>query len=136
MFRIELQRIVELLQRAVGLVRIVIADAEVRAGVHVLGIDLERVFVPLDGIRIPLGVEVRIAELDACHRVLGIGPDDVLEGLHTGLVEHRRLACLSSSIGLFLDGRLRPQRWPASLLGPDDPADDDAEQHAGHGECD
>ena len=60
---IELQRRVELLQRAIGLSRVVVADAQIGARVRVRRIDLEALLVPLDGVRILLGVEVGVGEL-------------------------------------------------------------------------
>ena len=63
--RIELQRVLELRQRFVRLVRVVVADAEVGADVDVVGLELQRLGVPLDRVVVPLGVEIEVAELDA-----------------------------------------------------------------------
>ena len=71
----------ELLQRLIGLVRVVVTDAEVGAGIDVLRIELERLLVVLDRIVVALGVEVGVAKLHVRARVLGIVLDDRVERL-------------------------------------------------------
>ena len=43
MFRIDLQRILELLERLIGLIRVVVAHPEVGADVHILRVELPRI---------------------------------------------------------------------------------------------
>ena len=60
---IDRQRLLELLQRAVGLIGVVVGDPEVGADVDVLRIDLERRLIPAGGFVEALAVEVQVAEL-------------------------------------------------------------------------
>src|SRR5262249_44416304 len=60
--RVNLQRMRELLDRFVRLVDVVVADAQVRADVDVVRIQLERVAVPLDGVVVVLGIEVEVRQ--------------------------------------------------------------------------
>src|SRR5206468_1908047 len=48
--RIDRERSIELRQRAIRLVRVVIRNSEIRAGIHVLRVDLDRLFVPAHGL--------------------------------------------------------------------------------------
>ena len=97
---IDASAIVELRERLVGLVRVVVADAEVGADVDVLRAELERLVVPLDRLVVPLGVEVQVAELDARGRV-------------------RRLACRRRSSAPSRGSRPGRRRGPVE---PGDPA--------------
>ena len=53
--RVDLERVLELRQRAIGLVRVVVAHPEVGADIRVGGIELERRLVPLDRLIVLLG---------------------------------------------------------------------------------
>ena len=64
------QRMLELLDRAIRLVRVVVGDAEVGRHVGVGRLQLQRVLVPRDGVGVLLGVEVDVAQLDAGGDVL------------------------------------------------------------------
>ena len=90
MLRIDLQRLLELLDGEVGLVVVVVAHAEVGADVHVLRVERQRLAVPLDRVGVAAGVVVEISELRARDGVLGIAVDDRAKRLHLRLVEHRR----------------------------------------------
>ena len=126
------ERSIELRQRLVRLVHVVVGDAEVGAGVDVLRIDLQRRLVPLGRFLEPAGVEVHVAELHARDRVGRI----LLRGrLHRGrarLVERRRrLRARPARPWLGAAGGRRRRRGPAgALLAADNPADQDAEEHA------
>src|SRR5580700_10952350 len=62
---IELERMLELLERLVRLVGVVVTDAEVRADIDVARGELHRLAVPLDRLGIAFGVEIEVAELAA-----------------------------------------------------------------------
>src|SRR6266851_7473475 len=80
--RIDLEGTLELLERLVGLVRIVVADPEVGAHVDVVRRQPQRVAVPL-------GIEVEVAELRARRGVGRLTLGDRLERVHLRVVEHR-----------------------------------------------
>ncbi len=63
MFRVECERPLELLEGAIGLVGVVVGDAEIGAGIDVLRIDLERREIPADGFVESLTIEIYVAEL-------------------------------------------------------------------------
>ena len=69
--RIELQRMLELLDREVRLVVVVVAHAQVGADVHVFRVERQRLAVPLDRIGVAAGIVVEISELRARDSVLG-----------------------------------------------------------------
>ena len=64
-FGLMCERLLELRERLVRLVRVVVAHAQVGARVRVLRIEFERLLVPLDRVVPALGIEVRIAELNS-----------------------------------------------------------------------
>jgi len=72
MFRVDFQRLLELLERPIGLVRVVVAHPEVCADVHIFRVELPRIRVPLDRISVTLRVEVEIAQFDARLGVRGL----------------------------------------------------------------
>ena len=69
------ERALELRERPVGLVRVVVGHAQIGADVGVAGVEVERRLVPADGVGIALGVEVQVAELRPARRVArrGVG---------------------------------------------------------------
>ena len=69
-FRIDLQRMLELLQCEVYLLVVVIAHTQIGADVHVFRIERERLGVLLDGLGMSFGVEVQISQLCPSNRVL------------------------------------------------------------------
>src|SRR5688500_19683879 len=90
MLRIELERVLELLERAIGLAHVVVAHAKVGARVGIVRIDLYRPLVPLNRVWPPLRIEVRVGELDKGVLVLWIALDDRRERLDLSLIERRR----------------------------------------------
>ena len=127
--RIELERPVELGQRDVRLVHVVVADPEIRADVDVLGIDAQRLLVPLDGITIQLVIEVQVAQLDAHGGILRVALCGRLERRDASLVKRRRRCRLRLGRLGFGSGWRRPRG--TGLLAADNPADQEAEEHAG-----
>src|SRR5438094_4759762 len=77
--RVDLQRLLELRERAIGLVRVVIRDAEVGADVDILRVDLQRRGVPVARLLKASGVEVEIRELDADRFILRVSRGAFLE---------------------------------------------------------
>ena len=67
--RVDLERPGELRQRLIDLVRVVVADREVRADVGVGRRDLQRRLVPPGGLGVVLGVEVQVGQLRADRRI-------------------------------------------------------------------
>src|SRR4051794_35795382 len=63
MLGIDLQRALKLRERLVRLILVVVADTQVGTHVGIGRIERDRLFVPLDGIVVSLGVEVEVAEL-------------------------------------------------------------------------
>ena len=80
--RIDLQRMLELLDGEVGLVVVVVAHAQVGAHARIFRVERERLGVPLDGVGKTPGVVVQISELRARDGVLRIAIDDVAQRLH------------------------------------------------------
>ncbi len=104
MRRIERQRAVELFQRPVGLIGVVVGDPEIGAGVHVLRIDLERGQIPARRFVEALTVEVQIAEL---------GPYLGVARLTLGLrFQMRRRGFRPAQVGRPAAGRPSAS-WPA-----------------------
>src|SRR5438445_3413575 len=133
--RVELQRSLELGQRLVRLVRVIVRHTEVRAGVDVLRRELQRFRVPGDRLVVPLCVEVQVAELHARSGVGRLTFGHRLECPDLRLVQDRgrRGGCL-----LGLARRLgRPgRRAQCRLLASDDPSGDQSEQQTSDAERD
>src|SRR5260221_213178 len=110
-----LPRALELVERLVRLVRVVVADAEIGADVDVSRRQLQRLRVPLDRIVVALGVEVQVAELDARLWVRGLALGDVLERVHLRLVEHGRAPRRAAA---DQRGRRRFRRRPGRRAAP------------------
>ena len=90
--RIDRQRLLELRDRAVGLVRVVVRHAEVGRDVRVARVERQRLLVPRDRLRVLLGVEEHVAQLHARLRVLRVLPGDASASACTrAWIERRRL---------------------------------------------
>ena len=98
---------IELLERLVRLVRVVVAHAEVGADVDVVRRQLQRLLVPLDRIVVALGIEVEVAELDARLRVRRLALGDRLERVDLRFVEDRGARSLG---GVAARARRQPAR--------------------------
>jgi hypothetical protein len=88
--RIDFQRLLELRERLVGLIRVVVTDAQIGADIDVIRLKLQCFAVPLDRVVVLFGVEVEILEFDSR---LGVGCfplRDCLERVHLCLVEYGR----------------------------------------------
>ncbi len=92
-FGLSCQRLLELLDRKIRLVVVVVAHAEIRADVHRFRIDRQRLAVPLDRVGVAAGIVVEVAELRAGHGVLRVRVDHGSKRLHLRLVQHRRRRC-------------------------------------------
>src|SRR4029453_17666987 len=125
----DLQRSLELRQRLIRLVAVVVAHAEIRAGVGVPRIELDSLLVPLDCIVPPLGVEIHIAELNRRVDVLRVALKNGVQRLYAPFIQLRGLL-LRRAAGRWLScsSSCRRCRTSApSLLRADDPTQDDAE---------
>ena len=94
------ERLVELRQRAIRLIQVVVADAEIGADVGVRRIERQRRLVPPRRLLVLLGVEVQVAQLDARRRVASARPTHDGRGLHLGRVERgvRELAHVAAGV--------------------------------------
>ena len=70
LLRIDGQRLVELRERPIGLIGIVVRNPQIGAGVHVPGIDFHRRLVPPRRVGVSLGIAGQVAKL---HPHLGVG---------------------------------------------------------------
>src|SRR5918994_7155798 len=130
--RIDRQGMLELFQSAVCLSGVVVADTQIGAGVRVLGIEPEALFIPLDGVRIPFGIEVGVRELDDRPGVLGVALEDSHKRLNTAFIQRGGLPGRRLSLGG--SGGDRCWSCPVSrLLGSDDPAQNDPKEHSSDG---
>ena len=130
--RVQAQRYVELRERAIDLVRVVVADAQVRARVHVLRVQFEHRLVPGCRQIESLGVEVEIRQFEPGVGVVRARVGRAFElGRARGVERRRGRRRLRSRTGSG-SGRLRGGcgRRRRGLLTADDPPDQQTEARA------
>jgi hypothetical protein len=134
MFRVELQRRVELRERSVRLVRVVIRHPEIGADIDVLRRELQRVAVPPDRFVVALGIEIQIAELRAVSRSPPRSATVLSAVTCVSSSTAARVVAAPPDAGACAVGA--PPALTRGLLRADDPTGDEAEKDAGDSECD
>src|SRR5262249_16950893 len=133
MFRIDGERSIELRERSIWLVPVVIGDTEIRARVHVFRIDAQGLLVPTRRFVVSFAVEIQVAKLDAEVRVRRISVRLCLQLSGPGLVKRRGL--LGARRSSRRRGRsCRRRGHDRGPLAADNPADQYAEKDAGNAE--
>ncbi len=133
MFRVDLERTLELFERAIRLIHVVVGDPEIRAHIRIAGFEPERLLVPACGIRKAARIEVHIAELDARGGILRVPSGGCLQ-LHGACFVER-----NGGLTLLLGRRRRRSRRLGRprrglLIAADHPADQEAEKNSGDAE--
>ena len=132
--RVDRQRAVELLERAIGLVHVVVADAEIRAGADVARLDGDRLLVPARGICEALRVEIEVAELEPHRGILRVSFCRLRPARPRATRRAAPPSTAQTSAARSAAGAATRRR--GVLLAADDPADENAEKHAGEAEDD
>ena len=126
---IELERVVELRERPVRLLRVVVRHGKVGTNFHGIRVEFQRRFVPGSGLTVALTVKIEVPQHGAHGRIRRPRSRLPLEIGCLGRIERRR--CRAARSGFRLGGRRCNRDGRLPVLTTDNPSDQEAKKRAG-----